>query len=392
VPPPRSSSRKRIVVQHLAGQYPLGGIGWQAVHHLVGLARLGHDVYYVEDSGAPPFDPRVNSIAEDCSYSVAFLQSTMERFGLGDRWVYRDVVHDRCYGMSREALGGLLREADALANLCGASVLREEHLRCPVRIYLQTDPVHDQVLLAEGNEHTREIIAAHTHFFTYGENLGQPDCPIPLPLFDWRPTRPPVVPDLWTVRACRPGARFTTVGTWRNRDKDVRFGGQTYYWSKHPNFLRFAMLPQLTSQPLEIAVADADEAAREMLIGQGWRLADAYEKSRDAVAYQRHIEESRGEFTVAKDLVVRTRSGWFSDRSVCYLAAGKPVVTQDTAFGKFVPTGRGLFAVSSPAEAAAAIDEINRDYSAHCAAARTIAETHFNSDEVLSALCRAADL
>ena len=392
MPPPRSSSRKRIVVLHLAGQYPLGGIGWQAVHHLVGLSRLGHDVYYVEDSGAPPFDPRVNSIVEACSYSVAFLQSTMERFGLGEHWAYRDVVHDRCHGMSREGLDQLLREADALVNLCGAAVLREEHMRCPVRIYLQTDPVHDQVLLAQGNDLTRKIIAAHTHFFTYGENLGQPDCPIPLPLFDWHPTRPPVVPDLWTVRACPPPGRFTTVGTWRNRDKDVHFGGETYYWSKHRNFLRFATLPQLTAQPLEIAVADADDAARDMLLRAGWQVADAYEKSRDAAAYQRHIEESRGEFTVAKDLVVRTRSGWFSDRSVCYLAAGKPVVTQDTGFGKFIPTGRGLFAVSSPAEAAAAIDEINRDYSTHCLAARDLAETAFNSDEVLRDLCRSADL
>lgn len=385
-------SRRRILVLHLAGQYPLGGIGWQAVHHLVGLARLGHDVYYVEDSGAPAFDPRMNTVVEDCGYSVAFLRSTMERFGFGDRWVYRDLVHDRCHGLSRERADRLYREADALVNLCGATALREEHLQCPVRIYVQTDPVHDQVLLAAGNEFTRRTLAAHTHLFTYGENMGQPDCPIPLPIFDWRPTRPPVVLDLWPLGASPPEAPFTTVATWRNASKDVRFRGQTYVWSKHQNFRRFADLPRLTSQRLELALNEIDDESRAMLIARGWRLADAYEKSRDTAAYQEHILGSRGEFTVAKDLVVRTRSGWFSDRSACYLAAGKPVVTQDTGFGQLIPTGKGLFAVSTSSEAAAAIDEINQDYEAHCRAAHEVATAHFESDAVLGAMCRAAGL
>ena len=385
-------SHSRILVLHLAGQYPLGGIGWQAIHYLVGLARLGHDVYYVEDSASPPYDPRVKSVVEDCSYGVEFLGRTMDRFGLGDRWAYRDIVHERCYGLPRERVDRLYREADALVNVCGASQLREEHLRCPIRIYVQTDPVHDQILVAEKNARSLDILGAHTHHFTYGENLGHPDCPVPLQVFDWRPTRPPVVLDLWKARVDSAAECFTTIGTWTNVSKDIRFGGTTYYWSKHVNFLRFADLPRLTLQPLELALGTVDPETSRLLREKGWRLADAFEKSRDTVAYQEHIYASRGEFTVAKDLVVRTCSGWFSDRSACYLAAGKPVVTQDTGFSKFVPTGRGLFAFTTAEEAAAAIEEINRDYADHCRAARDIAAGYFGSDQVLAELCREAGL
>jgi hypothetical protein len=385
-------SRSRILVLHLAGQYPLGGIGWQAIHYLVGLARLGHDVYYVEDSASPPYDPRAKTVVEDCGYGVDFLARTMDRFGLGHRWAYRDIVNNRCYGLSGEQVERLYREADALINVCGASELREEHLRCPIRIYVQTDPVHDQILVAEKNARSLDILAAHTHHFTYGENLGHPDCPVPLHAFDWRPTRPPVVLDLWEARLDPAAECFTTIGTWENVSKDIHFAGTTYYWSKHVNFLRFADLPWLTFQPLELALENVDPQTARRLSEKGWRLADAFEKSRDTVAYQKHIYASRGEFTVAKDLVVRTCSGWFSDRSACYLAAGKPVVTQETGFSKFVPTGRGLFAFSTPEEAAAAIEEINRDYADHCRAARDIAAGYFSSDHVLAELCREAGL
>ncbi len=385
-------SRKRLVVFHLAGRYPLGGIGWQTAHYVVGLTRLGHEVYYVEDSGAHPYDPRVKSVVADASYNVAFLAGVMERFGLRDRWAYLDGVTGACHGIGRERLDRLYGEVDALVNVCGATRLREEHLRCPVRIYLETDPVFEQIRVAEGDRRAILALEEHTHHFTYGENLGQPDCPIPLEKFAWRPTRPPVIPDLWDA-TCRPQAeRFTTVATWKNVGKDIEFRGESYRWSKHHNFLRVIDLPRRTRQPLELALELDDPAARNLLLRAGWRLADAFEVSHDLDAYQRHVEGSRGEFTVAKDLVARTRSGWFSDRSVCYLAAGKPVVTQDTGFGKYVPTGAGLFAFSTVEAAAAALEEINRDYPRHCRTARQIALEYFAADRTLGELCREADL
>jgi len=386
------AARKRLVVLHLAGRYPLGGIGMQAVHYVLGLARLGHDVYYVEDSKAHPYDPRVKSVVEDSSYSVAFLKDVMARFGLADRWAYVDGVTGICHGLSRERLREVYRDADGLLNVCGATQLKEEHLRCPVRVYVETDPVFEQIRVAEGDQRAIEALAEHTHHFTYGENLGQPDCPIPLQKFAWRTTRPPVIPDLWDARVNPAAERFTTVATWRNVGKDIQFLGETYHWSKHMNFLRVADLPSRTRQPLELALEVDDEATRELLARNGWLITGAFDASRDVIAYQRYIARSRGEFTATKDLVARTRSGWFSDRSVCYLAAGKPVVTQDTAFGKFIPTGEGLFAFQTVEEAAEALDEVNRDYARHSRAARGIAEEYFAADRVLGRLCREADL
>jgi hypothetical protein len=385
-------SRKRLVVLHLAGRYPLGGIGWQAIHYVLGLARLGHDVYYVEDSGAPPYDPRVNSVVEDVTYGVGFLADAMARFGLADRWAYVDAVTGTHHGLSRERLGRLYREADALFNVCAATRLSEEHLRCPVRVYVETDPVFEQIRVAQGDQQAIADLQDHTHLFTYGENLGQPDCPIPLEKFVWRPTRPPVITDLWDAPFDPSAERFTTVATWKNVGKDIRFRGETYYWSKHVNFLQAVDLPRRTRQPLELALGIEDPATREMLTRNGWILTDAFEASRDLTAYQRYIERSRGEFTVSKDLMVRTRSGWFSDRSVCYLAAGKPVVTQDTGFGKYVPTGAGLLSFTTVEEAAAALDEVNRDYASHSRAARQVAREYFDAHAVLGQLCREADL
>ncbi|HUM16882.1 MAG TPA: hypothetical protein VMT45_00065 [Thermoanaerobaculaceae bacterium] len=386
------SSRRRIVVLHLAGRYPLGGIGWQALHYMIGLSRLGHDVYYVEDSGAPPYDPRVKSVVEDSSYARAFLADVMGRFGLSDRWCYVDSVTGVHHGLSRGRLARLYRETDAIFNVCGATRLREEHMYCPVRVYLETDPVFEQIRVAEDDRRAIDDLQDHTHHFTYGENLGQPDCLIPLEKFAWRPTRPPVIPDLWEA-TCNPAAeRFTTVATWKNVGKDIRFRGETYYWSKHVNFLRVADLPRRTQQPLELALEVDDPKTRDLMAGHGWVLTDAFASSRDLATYQRHIYRSRGEFTVSKDLVVRTRSGWFSDRSVCYLAAGKPVVTQETGFSKYVPAGAGLLAFSTVQEAAAALDEVNRDYAFHSRAARRIAEEYFAADRVLARLCGEADL
>ena len=385
-------SRKRIVVLHLAGRYPLGGIGWQAIHYVLGLTRLGHDVYYVEDSGAHPYDPRVKSVVGSAAYSVAFLAEVMGRFGLADRWSYVDAVTSAHHGLSRERISDVFRDADALFNVCGATQLTEEHLRCPIRVYVETDPVFEQIRVAEGDRQAILALEDHTHHFTYGENMGQPDSPIPLEKFAWRPTRPPVIPDLWSTPTDPAAERFTTIATWKNAGKDIHFRGETYVWSKHLNFLRVMDLPSRTRQALEMALEVEDPAMRDLLARNGWGVQDAFQVSRNLTTYQRYIQQSRGEFTVSKDLVTRTRSGWFSDRSVCYLAAGKPVVTQDTGFGKYVPAGVGLLAFEGVEEAAAAIDEVNRDYERHSREARRIALEYFGSDQVLGQLCQEADL
>src|SRR4029077_1668043 len=214
------AKRGDIIVLHFAGQLPLAGIGWQAMHYLVGLEQLGYRCWYVEDGGANPFDPRANSLVMECDYNVRCLSQSMERYGFGQRWSYWDAIHDVHYGLSRCRVRALFREAAALINLCGATRLREEHLVCPVRIMIDTDPVYEQIKYATADPGSRAYLEAHTHFFTYGENLGTEDCPVPLCGIPWRPPRPPVDIALWPESHDTPSC-FTTIATWENKGKNI---------------------------------------------------------------------------------------------------------------------------------------------------------------------------
>lgn len=386
------SRRDPILVLGIVGQYPMAGVAWQAVHYLVGLRDLGWDVYYVEDSGATPYDPTTGGKAGDCAYAVRYVADVMQRFDLAERWVYLDMIQNETHGLPRARLDALYKDAAAIVNLCGATAPRAEHKQGAALLYVETDPVYEQIQIAKGQATSIEFLEAHDVLFTYGENLGSADCAVPMVRFSWETTRPPVVPRLWEARTDPGAVHFTSIASWENKGKDVEYGGVTYQWSKHVNFLRFLDLPCRTSQKFRLAMDPADAAVEARLRGMGWDLTDPAPISRDLGAYQEFIYGSRGEFTVAKDIYVRPHSGWFSDRSVCYLAAGKPVVTQDTGFGKFIPTGEGLFAYATLAEAVDALDRINADYRRHGAAARAIAEEHFAAGAVLSKMLAAARL
>jgi hypothetical protein len=380
------NQHRKIILHHFVGQMPLAGIAWQAMHYLVGLQRLGYDVWYVEDGGANPYDPRVASVMMSCAYNVAYLRRAMENYGFAGRWAYWDAINDEWHGLSRDHVNRLYREADALINLCGATQLREEHLCCPVRIMIDSDPIYEQIKYAEADAAARAYLDAHTHFFSYGENLGSADCPIPLSGLDWRATRPPIVLDLWS-EADDTGGSYTTIATWENKGKNIDFCGSRYIWSKHINFLRFIELPQRRPRvSFTLAMDPPDAAVRAMVTKAGWNLVDPGPISAEMDAYRNFIVHSRGEFTVAKDIYVRPNSGWFSDRSVCYLAAGRPVVTMRTGFSKFYPVGRGLFEFTTEEEALAAIDAIDADYPTHSRAARELAREYFASDRVLGPL------
>jgi len=388
------STRATVVVLGILGRTPFAGVAWQVLHYLEGLRRLGHDVYYVEDTGAWPYDGDRDTVSGDCGYTVAYIAGLMERYGLSDRWAYRCAPESgRVHGLSPSGLRALLGRADALLNLTGATVLREEHLRVPVRIYVETDPVVPQIQVAQGVRFTIDLLSAHTHHFTFGENLGTRDCQVPVERFTYRPTRQPIVLDWWGADGdgAPAGPTFTTVASWRQTDRDIQWNGETYRWSKHFEFEKFIDLPHRARQPLELALA-ADADTFRYLRGHGWSVVDALSLTRRAETYRDYVIRSAGEFTVAKDQNVRLRSGWFSDRSASYLAAGRPVVTQDTGFGRVLPTGRGLFAFRSMDEILAALDEIRADYGAHRRAAREIAREHFHAERVLSALLEPAGL
>src|SRR4051812_17368520 len=358
---------------------PFAGVAWQTLHYLEGLRRLGHEMYYVEDHAYWPYDGARDTICDESSWAVAYVEALAGRLGLEDRWAYVDVTRDGyVHGIGERALARLYSSADALINLSGSTVLRDEHLAPPVRIYLETDPVLPQIEVAQGREFTIDLLAAHTHHFTYGENLGAPDCRVPIERFAYRPTRQPVVLDWWMgTDGPAPDSVFTTVANWKQTYKDFELAGERYTWSKDAEFRRFIDLPERLGRALELALATRDREDIALLEAHGWRVRDGMALSKSLDDYRAYIAGSAGEFTVAKDQNVRLRSGWFSDRSACYLAAGRPVVTQDTAFGNVLPTGEGLFAFSGVDAAAAAVESINADYTRHSRAARAVARDHF---------------
>jgi hypothetical protein len=314
--------------------------------------------------------------------------SSLERIGLRDRWALRlSDRSDACWGLSEAELAELYSTCDLLLNVVGATDLTEEHLAIPRRVYVETDPVTAELRLANGDEHTRVAFGNHHAIVTYGENYGAPDCGVPLNDMRYEFTRQPVALDFWPA-AYEPHARhFTTIANYRQEGSDVAYGKETYRWSKHHEWEKVIALPQRTTQEFELAMMPDAEADREFLQSNGWRLTSPVPMSLDVFgAYPEFFRRSRAEFTVAKDQNVRLRSGWFSDRDVCYLASGKPVVAQDTGFSNVLPTGEGLFAYTDTDGAVAAVEEINGDYARHCRVAREIAEEYFDGRKVAARL------
>jgi hypothetical protein len=401
----------RVVVLGILGEIPLAGVIWQVLHYIEGFRRLGFDVYYVEDTGNWPYDPEQNSVTGDCTYAVDLIGKLMAAYGLSDRWAYRlGAQGGRMFGLSESQFLRLFREADILLNVTGSTLLCPEHLQVPVRIYLETDPVLPQIEIAKGNQFYIDLLNAHTHHFTYGENLGAPDCHVPVGSITYRPTRQPIVLDWW-ASSTRPtdevsfeSESFTTIANWRQSGKDLEWKGETYTWSKHHQFLKFLDLPRRTAQSLELALAvqerwdetekswlpqhETDAEAIRLLASHGWRITNGLRLSTDIFSYRDYILRSRGEFTVAKDQYARLRSGWFSDRSACYLAAGHPVVTQDTGFGNFIPAGEGLFAFETLDDILADFEAIRSDYERHSRMARAIAEEYLKAETVLARLLK----
>jgi len=392
----------RIVVVGTLASNPYAGMAWMHMQITAGLHRLGHDVYYFETTSTWPYDPVRQMKVCDSEYSVPYLARVADSFGLAGRWAYRRSYSDKeWFGLSKIKALDLLANSDVVFNVAGATRFAEEGLHVGRLVYFGTDPVYQEIAFANGDEDTRTLFEEHGEAVTYGENIGNGDCIIPpLPNLKSR-TRQPVLLDFW--QSGPPSKQeFTTLGNWKQDGRDVQYLGQTYYWSKDREFLKFIDLPGRIDQPIELATnlrgpstsdARTGEAVRAlgvdgdaylMLKEKGWRLVHGPDFTTDLWSYRDYIRASRGEFTVARDLNVRLRSGWFSERSACYLAASRPVITQDTGFGTAVPTGEGLFAFNTMEEILVAFDAIKSDYERHSRAARSLAEEYFRAETVLA--------
>jgi hypothetical protein len=369
-----------IILAGIMGRYPYGGVAWCSLMYLLGLRRLGHRVWYLEDTGECNFDPVANTLATEPGYALAFLQACLAPFGLAERWCYVD-YRGGYHGHSRDAWRRVCAGADLFLDLSGGCWFwRDEYAAIPHAAFIDSDPAFTQLALAKGVPWYVEFFARFPALFTFGRNVGTPACPVPTAPFHWQHTWQPVCVDEWRPTGQEPRRSFTTVMTWAIKSfTDI--GG-----NKDQEFVKVLHLPARLKVPIELAVTGPPDLLR----AHGWRCRDAFAVSATLDAYRDYLRDSLGEFSVAKHTYVRTNSGWFSDRTACYLAAGRPAVVQDTGFSAHLPTGEGLFAYRTADEAQAALEAVVRDYPRHARAARELARAHFAADAVLPPLLERA--
>jgi hypothetical protein len=374
------AERLRILVSGMIAAVPAhGGATWAVLQYLLGFGRLGHEVTFVEQMDSAGTDL-------DGSASVAYMREVAERFGLAERWALLSAGTRKTAGLPYERLRAAAREADVLVNISG--ILADEDLVAPVpvRVYLDLDPAFNQLWHASGID---MHFGGHTHFVTVGQAIGSPECPVPTGGLDWIPTVPPVVLEHWPRARADRGAgagAFTTVGNWRGYGS-IEYEGQ-HYGQKAHSMRELMSIPTLTDATLRPAldVHPGETPDLEALDRNGWQLLDPGAVAPDPDSYREFVAGSLAEFGVAKSGYVLSRCGWFSDRSACYLASGRPVLAQDTGFPRYLPAGEGLLAFAGVDDALAGIEEIRSRYEMHADAAHSLARERLDSDRVLTRL------
>jgi len=381
------TSRLRIIVTGLLAQYPLGGVTWDYLSYVLGLARLGHDVFYFEDTGQWPYWPEDGGLVKGCERNVAYLDRVMQRFDLGDRWAYRFPWQDQWFGLPQWRRKEVIETADLVINVSGTLEDPEKYRGRGRLVYIDSDPVFTQVKIASGNDYFQRLVELHDVLFSFGEVLPG-NCPDTG--HTWVPTRQPINIDEWRTDRPRRDA-FTTVMNW-SAHKPMEFADRSY-GQKDVEFRKYLDLPARVA-PASIEIASqqgkASKLPVDLLAHKGWRIVEPNEVCRDLDQYRSYIETSFGEWSVAKGGYVVGQSGWFSCRSACYLAAGRPVVVQETGFSQVLPVGEGIVVFHDLDEAALGIREVTADWDRHSRAAREIAEQWFDSSRVLGELIERA--
>lgn len=389
----------QIVITGLIATYPLGGLTWDYLQYIQGLHLLGHDVFYLEDTGNWVYNPGLNTFTEDCSFNLHYLNSVLT-FAAGPamtrRWSFRS-PRGEYFGLTEQETEAVCNQADLFINVSGCCWLRERYQGCARKLYIDTDPLYTQHQLEAMRQGTAtadqaysvNLIRNHDLFFTFAENISDPACCIPSCGLTWHTTRQPIILENWPFTFTPKARALTTVMSWKNDVALPSLGSETY-GGKDVEFLKFVRLPLRVSVTMEIALSGV--APFDQLRQNGWQVVDGYEKSSTMEVYQNYLSRSLGEWSVAKNAYVASRSGWFSERSAAYLALGKPVVVQNTGFRPYYPVGEGLFDFTNFDEAISAIESIESNYRRHCEAARSIAESHFAARNVLTRLLQQVGL
>ena len=372
----------RILVNNSLVSFPMGGINLWAITWVVGLRRLGHDVYLIDENewNYSCFDNERGIWSQDYAYGLRVVQALLDRYGLGDRWSFTDFDR-KCHGLSRSRVDELFRTADAFIDLeWGTSYDRAGNI--PIRIFIDSEPGWGQIKIVQALDKGERLRDYH-YFYTAGLNIGTEVCSVPTGGIEWRHVPTPVLLDHPADDAPKSSGRFTTVMNWASGHNTYEYQGKNF-GNKGLEFDRFIKLPQMIDEEIELAVSGTPPIDR--LIRNGWTVRDANEVARSVDTFRSYVERSKGEFSVAKNSFFETQCGWWGDRAGVYLSYGKPVVLQDAGFSRHIPCGEGLFAVSSVEEAADAIGEINSDYRRHSHAARELAEQYLCVEKVLGKL------
>lgn len=382
---------KALVSGALANKPFNGGNAWSRLSWVLGLQRLGFEVFFVEQLDGGAAAAAGTAAAADHSASIAYFKAVMEPFGLSGASALIANDGPSLYGPTRAELAAWARQADLLFNF-GGHLTQPELFSAPAcKMYYDDDPGFTQFWRAAGQPGSR--LEGHDCYFTLGANLGSGDCAIPTNDLTWRPTRPPVVLADWPV--CAPPAfdRFTTVASWRGAYGPVEYGGKRYGLKVH-EFRRFIELPRRSGRRFEIAlqIHPGDRADLEALLAHGWEVVDPRRVAASCDDFRGYVQTSGAECSVAQGIYVETNSGWFSDRTVRYLASGRPALVQDTGFSRHLPVGEGLLAFRNIEEAVDGAERMVRDYPRHCRAARRVAEECFDSDRVIRRLLEEAGL
>jgi hypothetical protein len=390
----------RIVVGGFIGLYPTGGVTWDYIQYPLGLKLLGHDVYYIEDTFQFPKFQKNGRHWNDATDSIEYLKNTMEQFDMGNKWAYRDVFTGSCFGMTLKEVKEVCRTADIFINVSASTFLRDEYLQIPKRVFIDSDPMFTQIEYAYQKEHNKDgnryrmdsLIENHNYHFSFGENIGAQDCSIPVFDFDWKKTRQPVCLELWKNKgAVYKKDVFTTVMNW-SVSTELIYENKTW-GQKNSELEKLVNIPAaLPHLQFEMMIANIPDEKLTWFNGTGWKILNPLTCVASANAYKNFILSSAAEFSVAKETYVKSKSGWFSCRSACYLAAGKPVITQDTGWSSYLRSGDGLFAFRDEASAIDAIKEVAGNYHHHSQMAEEIASEYFDSNKVLSHLIDQLDL
>jgi hypothetical protein len=372
----------RIAILGYIIRGPYGGLCWDPLQFVLGLKRLGHEVLFLEDSDDYPGYANTQSIETAKAKGFAFIDDLFTRYDLKEQWSYFDGPTNSWYGLPKEKVLAFCAGADILLNISGVNPLRDWLTNIPCRIFLDTDPLFTQVKLLQ-QPALFEYAKAHTCFFTIGENVGQADCKIPTEHFDWKPTKQPVIPDLWEVVPPIADGKWTTIMAWKSY-QNVVFAGEEY-GMKDRSFNDYLELPTFVKDKLELGISSNTET-RELLMKHGWDVVEAIIPTEDPWTYRNYIDRSKGEWSIAKHGFVVSNCGFLSERTMNYMAKGKPAVIQDTGFSKYYPTGEGLLIFTTLQEAVAGIERANKDYAFHCRKAREFVEAFCSYQTVLGKL------